>query len=207
MGRGKGTGEENKKVSDMNKQVVVSCLLALVLAAGCKESGKKNMVIRQAPAAAAEPDTTIYGTCGKGTAMNTLELITDGGDTVEYSLVAANERADVEGGLSVGDRMAVVGRRGDGAGAVADKVLNLTSLFGKWASLGNMFEICDSGVVRSNMKEPAPYTQWSIHNGRLLLSADTFEVVSIGPDSLFLMKAGVMYGYRRLQAAQSAAGH
>lgn len=204
MGRGKGTGEENKKVSDMNKQVVVSCLLALVLAAGCKESGKKNMVIRQAPAAAAEPDTTVYGTCGKGTAMNTLELITDGGDTIEYSLVAANERADVEGGLSVGDRMAVVGRRVGGTGAVADKVLNLTSLLGKWASLGDMFEICDSGVVRSNMKEPAPYTHWSIHNGRLLLSADTFEVVSIGPDSLFLMKAGAMYGYRRLQ---SAPGH
>ena len=79
----------------MNKQVVVSCLLALVLAAGCKESGKKNMVIRQAPAAAAEPDTTIYGICGKGTAMNTLELITDGGGKIIGCHVCGLHAADI----------------------------------------------------------------------------------------------------------------
>ena len=36
-------------------------------------------------------DQTIYGLCGNGTAMNTLELITDSGDTLTLSLTKAQE--------------------------------------------------------------------------------------------------------------------
>lgn len=185
----------------MGKSALAYCLIALALLAGCKSNRKKNMVITQRPAPATEVDSTVYGKCGMGTAMNTLELITDGGDTVSYQLSQANSDNQVIGGLAVGDRMAIVGTKDNDGEYVAQKVINLTSLLGRWSNISESFEICEGGLVKSNMKEPTPRTEWKICNGKLLLSADTFNVTFIGPDSLYLNRAGVMYGYRRMPSA------
>lgn len=179
-------------------------LCVLAIAAGCRDGSKKNIVMRQRAAAVAVADSTVYGICGRSTAMNTLELITEGGDTLELSLNEANEHGNVVGGLAVGDRMAVVISRGHGDAGVAGMVVNISSLLGKWARIGEMFEICDSGIVKSTMKEPRPYTEWKIVNGMLVLSPDTFGITSIGHDSLFLVKNGVTYGYRRLPGSIGA---
>ncbi|MBQ3362313.1 MAG: hypothetical protein IJG46_09300, partial [Prevotella sp.] len=53
-------------------------------------------------------DQTIYGVCTDGTAMNTLELTTDNGDTLSLSLTKAQEAGKVLGGLQVSDRVAVL---------------------------------------------------------------------------------------------------
>ncbi len=182
----------------MGKLSLALGLCVLAIAAGCRDGSKKNVVMRQRPGAVAVTDSTVYGTCGLGTAMNTLELITDGGDTLELSINAAKEHGNVKGGLAVGDRMAVVMSRSRGATGVADNVVNISSLLGRWARIGEMFEICDSGIVKSTLKEPKPYTEWQIFNGKLVLSTDTFGIMSIGHDSLFLVKDGVTFGYRRL---------
>ena len=55
---------------------MVKCMFALALLSGCRGEKKKNLVINQIPKAAVEVDSTVYGVCGLGTAMNTLELIT-----------------------------------------------------------------------------------------------------------------------------------
>ena len=188
----------------MGKLSLALGLCVLAIAAGCRDGSKKNIVMRQRAAAVAVADSTVYGICGRSTAMNTLELITEGGDTLELSLNEANEHGNVVGGLAVGDRMAVVISRGHGDAGVAGMVVNISSLLGKWARIGEMFEICDSGIVKSTVKEPRPYTEWKIVNGMLVLSPDTFGITSIGHDSLFLVKNGVTYGYRRLPGSIGA---
>ena len=55
------------------------------------------------------PDSTVYGVCGSGTSMHSLELVTDEGDTITYMLDADDAEMTVKGGMLVGDRMAVVG--------------------------------------------------------------------------------------------------
>lgn len=61
-----------------------------------------------------ETDSTVYGRCGEGTAMHTLELVTDKGDTVVYTLEGEDTCANVLGGLFVGDKIAVIGEHVDG---------------------------------------------------------------------------------------------
>ena len=145
----------------------------------------------------ADEDSTIYGKCGDGTAMHTLELITDKGDTIVYTLEGEDTCANVQGGLFVGDRLAVIAERTQDKEPFAKKVINLTSLMGKWGSIDKSFELREGGVVESDMKEPKPYTEWKVLNGKLILSADTFDVYSLGPDSLYLEDGKGIYGYKR----------
>ena len=64
-------------------------------------------------------DRTIYGICTAGTAMNTLEMITDSGDTLKLNISGANSAGKVFGGLQPADRLAVVP---DSSGRVALQV-------------------------------------------------------------------------------------
>lgn len=150
-------------------------------------------------------DTTVYGVCGDGTAMNTLELITDAGDTLTYTLIdegadmEVETVSDVQGGLMAGDKMAVTGHKTTD-GLVADKVVNVTSLLGCWTSIDKNFEIEEGGTVRSAVKaETNPWTSWKILNGKLLLNRDTFEIESLGADSLYLENANGIFTFKRVR--------
>jgi hypothetical protein len=143
-----------------------------------------------------EVDSTVYGTCGEATAMHTLQLITDGGDTLSYTMMV-EEDADIQGGLLVGDRMAVIGKNTP-EGMVATKVLNLTTLMGKWTSLDKNFEIQEGGMVESNVTaESNPWTSWKILNGKLLLNSDTFNINMLGADSLYIENSKGIFAYKR----------
>lgn len=143
-------------------------------------------------------DSTIYGVCGEGTMMNTVELITDGGDTLYYSM-QVEEEADILGGLMVGDRLAIIGKSGEQEGFVASRVINLTTLLGKWTSLDKNFEIVEGGMVNSNVEaESNPWVSWKILNGRLLLNTDTFDIVELGADSLYLENQNGIFVYKRV---------
>lgn len=144
-------------------------------------------------------DTTIYGTCGEGTAMHSLELITDAGDTIQY-IIGENKNGeqDVQGGLLVGDRMAVIEGVGLDGEKEAKKVINLTTLLGKWVSIDKNFDILEGGVVRSNIQaESKPWTSWKILNGQLLLNKDTFDINKLGNDSLYLENKQGIFAYKR----------
>lgn len=171
---------------------------ALVLAFGACQNKKA------APQAAADdvdvetPDSTVYGTCGDGTSMHSLQLITDVGDTIDYMIYDDGDMSsDVQGGLMAGDHVAVVGSVVDGE-HVARKVINVTTLLGKWTSIDKNFEMEEGGVVKSNVKaETSPWTSWKILNGQLLLNKDTFDVVNLGADSLSLENNKGIFCFKR----------
>ena len=189
----------------MKKLIVVALplLVAAFLIAGCKDKNKNNVGdgIDSTDVELMVSDSTVYGVCGENTAMHSLELITDAGDTLRFVL-NEDENGDVNvlGGLLAGDRLAVVeGPEVDGE-KVAKKVINITTLLGKWTSLDKNFEIQDDGTVRSTVQaEKNPWTSWKIVNGRLVLNRDTFDINNLGSDSLYLENKNGIFVYKRAQ--------
>lgn len=188
-----------------NLGFVFASLMLLVLA-GC--NSKKEKPNLQANDVEEVADSTVYGVCGEGTSMHSLELITDTGDTLTYTILDAEADMDgmvtggglvshVEGGLMAGDKVAVTGQKIDGE-LIADKVINVTSLLGHWTSIDKNFEIEEGGTVRSSVKaESNPWTSWKILNGRLLLNRDTFNINSLGADSLYIENDKGIYTFKR----------
>lgn len=159
-------------------------------------------------------DTTIYGRLGEDIGMSTFNMITDKGDTLVFvventindvlsdTLEQASdapiaEQEVVKGGKGIGDRMAVVAYKNSDGEYIVTKAINLTTLLGKWTALDKSFEIKEGGIVVSNFSEPKPYTEWSICNGHLVLSADTFDIFELGADSLLIENKKGIYSYRR----------
>lgn len=188
-----------------NLGFVFASLMLLVLAGCNSKKGKPNLQANDVEEVA---DSTVYGVCGEGTSMHSLELITDTGDTLTYTILDAEADMDgmvtggglvshVEGGLMAGDKVAVTGQKVDGE-LIADKVINVTSLLGHWTSIDKNFEIEEGGTVRSSVKaESNPWTSWKILNGRLLLNRDTFNINSLGADSLYIENDKGIYTFKR----------
>lgn len=184
-----------------NFKTLAVMMLAAYFIVGCvdkkpKHAAEDGMV----QAEEADNDSTVYGVCGDGTAMHTLQVISDAGDTLEYMLNTDGEIvSDVQGGKMVGDRVAVIGTTLNDE-LVARKVINLTTLLGKWSSLDKNFEIQEGGVVQSFVKaESHPWTSWKVLNGKLLLNKDTFNLKTLGADSLYLENENGIFAYKRQQ--------
>ena len=201
-----GTKLSKTKTNKHMKKIILVALPLLVAAfliAGCKDKNKNNVGdgIDSTDVESMVSDSTVYGVCGENTAMHSLELITDAGDTLRFVL-NEDENGDVNvlGGLLAGDRLAVVeGPEVDGE-KLAKKVINITTLLGKWTSLDKNFEIQDDGTVRSTVQaEKNPWTSWKIVNGRLVLNRDTFDINNLGSDSLYLENKNGIFVYKRAQ--------
>ena len=117
------------------KKIVLFVMTAAVmlLSGSCGGGGNQQQAEAQEDTTKTEytipTDQTIYGICTDGTAMNTLEMITDSGDTLALSLTNAQERGKVLGGLQVADRVAVIANK---AKTEATLVINLNTLMGDW---------------------------------------------------------------------------
>lgn len=118
-----------------------------------------------------ENEVMVFGICGEGSAMNTLEVITDTGDTLNLSLEKAKEEGHVYGGYSVGDRIAVYLLKKDNEPLV---VINETTLMGNWlmpnpidgsSTLG--MSIKDGGIAESINQPTIIFKTWKIVNGQL----------------------------------------
>ena len=151
---------------------------------------KENVILR---------DRTIYGICTDGTAMNTLEMTTDNGDTLTLSLTKAQEDGKVFGGLQVTDRVAVVA---DSAKQNALLVINLNTLMGDWvmpdpidgsAEIG--IRIKEGGVAESIDQSVIVYRTWKIFNGELEIELmregggdeeelNRYEILTLSADTL-----------------------
>ncbi len=142
-------------------------------------------------------DTALYGTIGEGTTMHVLELKTDDGKTLTLALRQASAAA-VPGGIFSGAKISVVTSPAADGGQQIDKLVNITSLLGRWTAIDRSFEICEDGVVHSNAQaESHPYTQWKLCNTNLILNTDTFAILLIGPDSLSLENNDGIFVYKR----------
>ena len=159
----------------MKKSVFLGTFVAGILLFGSCGGNKQQYVEEESDSISREElasrDRTIYGICTSGTAMNTLEMITDSGDTLKLSIARAKEKGKVFGGLQVSDRLAVLP---DSTGHVALQVINLNSLMGQ------------SVIV---------YRTWKIINGDLEIllvregggdeqEINRYEILSLGPDTL-----------------------
>lgn len=184
----------------MLKEGMGLLFLVLVLAA-C--DAKKKQQIEDTDEVVEVNDTTVYGVCGEGTSMHSLEIITDAGDTLVYTLLSQDAEtevetpSDVQGGLMAGDKMAVTGHK-TADELVADRVINVTSLLGHWTSIDKNFTIEEGGTVHSAVKaETTPWTSWKILNGSLLLNRDTFCIECLSADSLYLENANGIFTFKR----------
>ncbi len=182
-----------------NRNLLLLCIAALlaVTFSACNGNKKTQQVTDDTPEASA-PDSTVYGVCGDATSMHSLQVITDVGDTITYLVLDEGDTpTDVQGGLMAGDHLAVVGVKTQGE-LMATKVINLTSLLGRWTSIDKDFEIEDGGTVKSAVKaESKPWTYWKIFNGQLVLNKDTFEVTGLGADSLYLENDNGIFVFKR----------
>ncbi len=179
---------------------VVSATMMLLSCGGNKQQAqgeetpetteKENVILR---------DRTIYGICTDGTAMNTLEMTTDNGDTLTLSLTKAQEDGKVFGGLQVTDRVAVVA---DSARQNALLVINLNTLMGDWvmpdpidgsAEIG--IRIKEGGVAESIDQSVIVYRTWKIFNGELEIELmregggdeeelNRYEILTLSADTL-----------------------
>lgn len=180
----------------------VALLFLALLMVAC--NGKPEKAQPENAAEAEEVnDTTVYGVCGEGTSMHSLELITSAGDTLVYTLLDQDAEtevetpSDVKGGLMAGDKMAVTGHK-TADELVADRVINVTSLLGHWTSIDKNFTIEEGGTVHSAVKaETNTWTSWKILNGSLLLNRDTFAIDGLSADSLYLENLNGIFTFKR----------
>nr|WP_295308982.1 hypothetical protein [uncultured Prevotella sp.] len=183
----------------MKKLVYMAMALVMLIAAnGCKNKSNTPVIsANDSTALSDENDSTIYGVCGEGTSMHSLELVSDDGDTL--SVFIDDENPDiVQGGLLAGDRIALLGYKSQDGEMMAQKIINLTSLLGKWTSLDKNFDLLEGGEVKNNVKaETNPWTTWKILNGKLLLNKDTFDIDKLGSDSLMLENHQGIYVFKR----------
>ena len=137
----------------MKKLVYMAIAMVVLFAANsCKEK-KNTPVISANDSVEVEEvnDSTIYGVCGEGTSMHSLELCSDEGDTLSVFIDDANPSI-VQGGLMAGDRIALLAYKAQDGEMIAQKVINLTSLLGKWISLDKNFDLLEGGEVKNNVK-------------------------------------------------------
>ena len=190
-------------------------LAAVAMLAACHEKPTHTMT-QQFDNNEGVNDTTLYGRLGEDIGALTFCMITDKGDTLQCVVEETDDSLGtdpVKGGKGIGDdpnslykefadkgigeRMAVMAAKNSDGEYVVQLAVNLTTLLGKWTALDKSFEIKEGGIVVSNFSEPKPYTEWSIANGRLVLSADTFDIYELGADSLLLENAKGIYAYKR----------
>lgn len=193
----------------MKKLVVLSVALTTVMMLSCGGGNQQYQAEDEQDTTNVENliprDHTIYGVCTEGTAMNTLEMITDNGDTLTLSLTSAQERGKVFGGLQVSDRVAVVA---DNAKKDAKLVINLNTLMGDWvmpdpidgsSEIG--IRIKEGGVAESIDQSVIVYRTWKIFNGDLEIELmregggdeeeqNRYEILNLGPDTLVYRTIG-----------------
>ncbi len=190
----------------MNKFKVFFAAAIAIIMVGCNTKKEKPQVVVDDEVEVA--DSTVYGVCGSGTSMHSLELVTDAGDTLTYIILDSEADMDggetkgvvsnVEGGFMAGDKMAVTGMETVEGELVATRAINVTSLLGHWTSIDRNFVIEEGGTVHSEVKaETNPWTLWKILNGQLLLNRDTFDITSLSADSLYLENPKGIYTYKR----------
>lgn len=187
----------------MKKTLFFVLAVAGMMMFGSCGGGKQQGDVADADSASVEDlvprDNTIYGLCSSGTAMNTLEMITDSGDTLTLSLEKAQESGKVFGGLQVADRLAVIADKDKKA---AELVINLNTLLGDWvmpdpidgsAEIG--IRIKEGGIAESIDQSTIIYRTWKIFNGDLEIllvregggdeqEENRYEILTLGPDTL-----------------------
>jgi hypothetical protein len=178
-------------------------VIVLSLMISCKEAPKQqaSQENNELEVEYAFRDSTIYGFCGEGSAMNTLQLITDTGDTITVSVTKARDRNKVLGGYAVGDEIAILVNKDT---TEATLVINKSVLHGDWimpnpidGSSETGIRILRGGLAESIDQSSIIYKSWRIFNGQLQVQATredgidmeefmVYDIVKLTNDSLVI---------------------
>lgn len=187
----------------MKKVTILVFVVAGLVGFGSCGGGKQQQAVAETDSVSMEElvprDKTIYGICLDGTTMNTLEMITDSGDTLKLNLEKATENGKVFGGLQVSDRVAV---NADKDRKEAEIVINLNTLLGDWVMPDPLdgsdeigIRIKEGGVAESIDQSTIVYRTWKIFDGNLDIllvregggdeeEENRYEILTLGADTL-----------------------
>ena len=193
------------------KRLIFSAIAMMALVASCSD-GNKRVPFEELNVGVTERDTMIYGFCASGSAMHTLQIITDADDTLTLSVAGAREKRLVFGGYAVGDEMAVTVNKDT---TEATMIINKSALNGNWVMPnpvdGSSYQgisIQKGGTAESIDQSNIMYKSWRLFNGRLLIVASRddgpgkdetleFKILRLTTDSLFLSDGEDIYEYGR----------
>ena len=195
----------------MKKKVFIGMMIAGIMILSSCGGKQQQQFVEETDSTEVENviprDKTIYGLCGEGSAMNTLELITDSGDTLTLSLTNAQEAGQVFGGLHVSDRMAVLA---NDAKTEASLVINMSTLLGDWVMENPIdgssevgIRIKEGGIAESIDQSAIIYRTWKIVNGKLEITSvreggaeeeeiNLYDILILGADTLAYKTIGKM---------------
>ena len=155
---------------------------------------------------------TVFGLCGEGSAMNTLQLLTDSGDTLSLDLSVARESNNIFGGYECGDKMAVLLTNDRSA---AELVINETTLLGNWVMPNPLdgssivgISLREGGIAESIDQSTIVYKTWRIVDGGLEIQSvregggdveetNVYRIVKLDADSLVYMNEEDLFEYSR----------
>ena len=199
----------------MKKSESILLAAAIVMTIGsCGNKGNQQVVENDADTTVVvsiNRDSTLYGICGGGTTGNSLQLITDIGDTLNVSIAEANNNGRCFGGIEVGDRLAVMLKNK----SVARLVINQTALLGDWVMPNPIdgssemgIRIKEGGIAESIDQPSLTYRSWRLFNGKLELVAvregggdevETmlYDIIAMGPDTLVFKDSEDTFEYSR----------
>lgn len=197
----------------MKKLSLLSILSALIVVLGsCGSKTEKVPFDNGDSAYMSKADPTLFGVCGVETSMNTLQLITDTGDTLQLDLTNARDNDNVFGGLQVGDRMAVIANEDRTA---AEMVINQAALLGNWVMPNPIdgsdevgISIKEGGIAESIEQSSIVYKTWKLTRGKLEIvlvreggteEEETYfyDLIKLTPDSLVYKDADDTFEYSR----------
>lgn len=194
------------------KLIGVVAVCGMMAACGNKGQQAPSSGAEDTVAVVVDQNKTVFGICGDGSAMNTMQLITDSGDTLTLSVAEARENSKVFGGYGSGDKMAVLLNADKTA---AELVINETTLLGNWVMPNPIdgssivgIALKDGGIAESIDQSTIVYKTWKIVDGRIeILSmregggdeeeTNVYDIVKLDADSLIYKNEEDLFEYGR----------
>ena len=173
------------------KKTLFAFMVAAATMASCI-SGEKRVPFEEVNIDYILKDSTIYGFCGQGSAMNAIQLITDTSDTLMISVTSARENNQVFGGYKSGDELAVV-PNADSTAAII--IINTSALLGNWVmpnpidgSSETGISLQESGTAESIDQSSIVYKSWRLFNGLLQVQASRDDGIDMDDLIVFRIK-------------------
>ena len=182
------------------KRIVFLAIAALTLLAACVNKSQ-NVPFEEVNMDTVVRDTMIYGFCSRGSDLNTLQLVTDAGDTLKLDVSTARRDSLIKGGYNLGDELAVTVNADTTA---ATMIVNRSVLLGNWVTPnpidGSSFmgvSIQKGGTAESIDQSELVYKSWRLFNGKLIFmvtledgigsdEAHVFSIIRLNRDSLII---------------------